>query len=535
MFLDFKDDVLAESLNKVLSGLLPHHNYDASTFASLYPTLQQVLPIEDTSGVYYVMYTVLEKYARLSSMVKTGDFQIRITRERFQNALENNLPDLILDPKCNIKELMDAEGKSSDITIPTVQQEIMGVLYTKCMELYMSCYDLEQSYEDAMSSIVDLQDNIKANVIETGMQMQRAIMSTGVKYGRKSYVGPLGWMEFTQELMRQVSEIGTPETGTLICNDIGKLSAIEKGVEERREPLAGYGVPQLDDQTPMMRHRLAVFVARENVGKTRIMLHLAAALLRKGVKPFFACGETPKDSIFIDLVTTYIFQEYGMHFTSSDITEEGMQMLTLEDQQLITSVKARLISNGPYIVENLSYDNVTATMTKAYNEGCQAFFIDHTQSLRGRKGRSMNELVTNLALDCREFKNEYPVYVCVASHPSTDLKDLMQKDKAKSLQISPTAQSSTLSTEADEVFILYENDLLKKQNLLGWMTYKRRGAPKIPSFYIKKEFHVCSFVYDAKYQGAATMDDEDINELISSMGYAEDLDIDDPDEISMDI
>ena len=42
-------------------------------------------------------------------------------------------------------------------------------------------------------------------------------------------------------------------------------------------------------------------------------------------------------------------------------------------------------------------------------------------------------------------------------------------------------------------------------------------------------------MYDAKYQGADTMDDEDINELISSMGYAEDLDIDDPDEISMDI
>ena len=49
----------------------------------------------------------------------------------------------------------------------------------------------------------------------------------------------------------------------------------------------------------------------------------------------------------------------------------------------------------------------------------------------------------------------FPAFICILSHPSSDVKDILQTDpeKIKNLQLSPAARSATLSQEADEIFI----------------------------------------------------------------------------------
>lgn len=517
MNLDFQDEALRECLNYIISALLPHKNYEPQNFSLLFPSLKQVVDTKAARGLYYLFYSIFDKYLAMAKTLPADKFQVRITRERFSSALENNLPDFIIEPQLDLPNLMAEEGKSADISIPTVHQEAMGVVYEKVMALYDLCFELEQSYEDAMSRIIDLKDIVKANLIETGLATQRLIMTTGTHIGRRYYRGAGGWLKYVQDLSRNIAELERTSEDDLECNSLDFVSALGQGATLLKSPLAGYGIPQLDDFTPMLRHRLAVFVAKENVGKTRVMIHLIARLIRNGVKPFFACGESPKELMFYNIVSSYIYQEYGMFFESQYLTGPGYESLSPEDQQIVNTAIARVAASGLVISNNLSYDTLSSKITHYYEKGCEAFFIDHTQSLRGRNGRPIGDLVTALALDCRELKNELPIYICVASHPGSELKELMQKDNLKNIQKSITAQSNALAQEADEVFILNETDYLRTQGLLSWTTYKRREAEKPPVFYIRKHFNVSAFEYDSKYQGANVVDEETLDGLIGSI------------------
>lgn len=526
MVLDFKDEVLCDTLNHVISGLLPHEKYDPQTFGLLYPTLITTLAMENVSGLHYVFYAIFDKYFSLQTASNAENFCVRITRDRFEKALANNLPDFILEPQLGVEALMNEEGKSGDISIPTIQNEAMGVVFTKAMFLYDTCFEMAQTYEDSMAYIIDLKDAIKANVIELGLQMQRAIMSTGIRVGRHFYRGTSGWMDYSQQLVRQVSELDTVADSSLVCDSVNVLSKVEAQAEEMSEGLAGYGIPQLDDRTPMLKHRLVVLVAKENTGKTKVITHLIATLIRANKKVYFACGESDPDSIFMRIVSSYIFQEYGLYFEEEEMRGEGLAALNEEDRQVVQTAKSRVAVSGVVINNSLEYDNVLPTFIRYQRKGYEAFFIDHTQSLKGRKSRKIGELVTSLALDCREFKVNFPVYVCLTSQPSTNLKDILQKDQTKDIHQSPTAQSSTPSQEADELFILTENDYLGKQNLLQWIVFKRRDAPKPAPFYIRKLFHVSSYQYDPNVQGGETMDAQELEGLIKHTGDADEEDED---------
>lgn len=536
MFLDFQDESLTGCLEGIISGLLPHANYSPETFGLLYPTLKSVLSIDDTRGLYYIFYTVLDKYMSLAASLPKGVFEVKITQDKFSNALGNNLPDLILDPKTMVTDLMAEEGKTADINIPTVQQEVMGVLYEKSIALYQRCFEMEQSMGDAMSRIVDLKDILRANLIMTGIGSQQVIMATGLYRGRKRYIGPNGWLEYMQALTREVSEMDRANEDDLVCDGLDIITRLDERNQEMAMPLAEYGVPQLDDFTPMLKHRLMVLVAKENTGKTQVCIHLIAKLIRAGVKPFFACGESPKGLMFNSIVASYLFQEYNMVFPTQYLSGEGYEMLNPDDKQTVDTAKARVISSGLVISNNLSYDTVQSKITYYHNKGCEAFFIDHSQSLRGRNNRKISDLVTGLALDCRELKNTLPIYICITSHPSTGLKDLFQREQTKDMQLSPTAQSAAPSQEADELFILNDTDYLKTQNLLEWIVYKRRGAVKPRPFYILKRFDVSSFVYDSRYQGVSGVDASTLDGLVSD-AIGEDIlggDDDDDDVIELD-
>lgn len=535
MILDFKDEQLCSCLNNIFSGLLPHAKYNPDTFTVLYPTLTGTLDVKDVRGLHYVFYVVFSKYYSLQTAVNADNFKVSITRERFEQALANNLPDLILEPQLDVESLMNEEGKSGDISIPTIQNEAMSLVFEKAMNLYEECFELERSYEDAMAYIVDLKDAVRANIIETGLQMQRAIMSVGYRFGRKTYRGTAGWLDFTQQLVREVTEMNVSTEDDLVCNSLDILPSLDTNAEEISSALGYYGIPQLDDYTPILRHRFAVLVARENTGKTKVVIHLIASLIRSGVKPYFACGETKPQRIFMQIVASYIFQEYGMYFTTSDLIEPGFSRLSEEDQQVVQTAKARVSCSGLIISDSLEYDTVLPAFTEAYRKGCEAFFIDHSQSLRGRKGRKIGDLVTSLALDCREFKNIYPVYVCLTSQPSANLKDILQNDQVKDIHQSPTAQSSTPSYEADELFILTETDYLKVQNLLQWVVYKRRDAAIPEPFFIKKLFHVSAYQYDPNVQGGSNLNISELEGMLRDNGSDfEDEDEEDENDMKID-
>lgn len=520
MRLDYSDNTFTSILNKILSGFLPHNNFNAEGFIQLYTALTQRIKENEMHGTYNVFRYILHRFYILSLDSNTVP---TITEDRFKGALETIVFDMVTDKNTDMYSLMAEDGESFDVSLPTSRDLAAQTLFAKTMQLYKECFSLQCSTEDALNSMVEFDEAIKRNYIDYTLICQQQILTTGLQLGRKFYHGGSGWLEYISSASKELSDFSNDSGKCLECNTYSDLTNIEKAMDRAAEPLTDYGIPNLDDETPILQHRLAVLIGRENVGKTKVMTHFVAKLIIDGVKPYIATGETTTYLYFFQVLSSYIYQKYSLHIPPNMLTEKNVKLLDKDEQQVVNTAKYFLMNSGMLIDDSLSYDTVIPTFVKYYNTGCRAFFIDHSQSLKGRAGRNINELVTSLALDCREFKNNYPVYVCVLSHPSAELKDILQKNpsKAHSLQVSPTAQSSTLSIEADEIFILYETELLTKQQLLGWITYKRRG-PKIDTIFIRKMFHVSSFLYSEDDQAGANAGDvEDITEALNI--YEEDL------------
>jgi hypothetical protein len=129
-----------------------------------------------------------------------------------------------------------------------------------------------------------------------------------------------------------------------------------------------------------------------------------------------------------------------------------------------------------------------------------AIFVDHTLALKmkGKETESLNAF----AINARNFKVDYPVYLCVLSHLSSLVK--VEIGKGKRATSSPTRGSSVLSNESDEILILMRNEMLSKQNLVAIDVYKRRDAPPILELQIVQMLSAySSFVYDTKFQNMA--------------------------------
>lgn len=501
MQLDYRDSALNGVLNKILSGFLPHKNFSPDTFITLYAMITDRISDKEMRNIYHPFRYILHRYYLLA--IDSGVVP-EITEEKFKGALENIVFDMVSDKRTEMQMIMAEEGQTLDLTVPVYREQAAQTLYRKVLELYRECFALEVSSTDALGLFVELDEAIKRNFIDVTVANQQEILTNGLQVGRFFYQGGDGWLSYISSASKELSDFSSNSGKCLECVSYNNLIDIEAAMDSASEPLCDYGIPLLDDETPMLQNRLTVLIGKENIGKTKVMTSLVAKLLINGVKPYVATGETTTNLYFFQVLSSYIYQKYDLHIPPNMLTTKKIATLDKEDQQIVNASKYFIMNSGLVIDDLLTYDTVIPTFTKYYNHGCRAFFIDHSQSLKGRKGRMIGELVTSLAMDCREFKNTHPAYVCVLSHPSSEFKDILQKDpdKAKTLQISPTAQSSTLSTEADEIFILYETQKLIKEKLLGWITYKRRG-PKVDTIYIRKQFHVSAFLYDDRDQAGA--------------------------------
>ena len=131
---------------------------------------------------------------------------------------------------------------------------------------------------------------------------------------------------------------------------------------------------------------------------------------------------------------------------------------------------------------------------------CDAYIIDHSFALTGGyDGDNGKRNIDNLAKDARNFRKNYPVYLMVLSHPSSYAKEYLSKDKK--VNYSATKGSQNLSTDADDVFVLRDNEVLQKEGLLAIENTKRRDASVIhDNIIMRKMFDVSHLEYDEKYQ-----------------------------------
>ncbi len=526
-----QDTLLQENLHKVISGLLPHDSYDPTLFGDLLRLMTSLIEPEEMYGEYYTLVDTLLCIRDIKQSIKT--YVPRLTRETLISTLVSNIPDLVRNEKVNIVKVLEMEGQDTNLEIEQVFENACNILYTRTIELYDECIALGISSTDSVTYMAALKSSFTTHVAQEALKVQAQILKSSIKIGRKIYSGPTDWLHYISVVHSEIAKrLEDEDERALTLDSMEKSDVLMQRLHASHQPLANYGIPPLDDETPMLRHRLVVVTAQENTGKTMLAVNWTINLVRNKRKILFMCGENNFEKMQPLLISNYIYQAYGMHVGINDIAD--MESLPPDMRRLVNIARAELMESGCVrLIKYFNYDTIYEELVAEYDKRpFDALIIDHSAALRG--DGTLFDNIQNLAIGLREFKNDYPVFNLVLSHLSTDAKEAIVKGKR--VETSPTKGNSTLSAEADEILILSSNELLAKQGLLQIQNYKRRGAEKVEDYMIiKKKFGVASFIWDEKLQNSMDATELGVHELESVYGEmdGDDYDIDE-DYIDMD-
>lgn len=497
-----QDEDLRGCVCKFISGLLPHDKFDSSVFSQNLNQLFAYIHRDEFQMEFRLLLNALSDLGKLKATIPS--YEPSLTRETFESLVTVNVYEAVINPEVGMKEWMDYEGMPSNMSLAKVREEASQKLYNRAIDLYDECFALEQDSREVLNLVPELKAAFMSNVSEQSIIAQTDIIRHGLRIGRRNLYGYDDWFNYTLKSFSEIRERlrEAEDSRTVMVNSVEASKALLSELHGLSVPIAKYDIPEIDRYTPILRHRLVVVVGKENIGKTKFAIDKSVNVLLAGYKVVYMCGESQKAKVYADILTNYIFKKYGIFVRSEhianpdDCPEEIAKIIGMSIDDIVS--QGRLI-----LSDEFHYDTLYEEMQGLYDT-CKfdMMVIDHSCALAGTTGDgSLQAKITKLAQDCKDFRKANPVCIMVTSHPSTTAKETDNKGKAT--MDSPTKGSQNLSADADEVFVLRDNETLRKQGLVSLENTKRRDAGKVLELIIlRKRFEACAFIYEPELQTA---------------------------------
>ena len=535
LIFDFVDDKgLSNILNRLIGCMLPHSKYDKSFYRDIHSSITRLIKTEEMDIPHSLLVETLGKLGNL--IVISDSYEPKLYEKDFEGILSSGLIDYIDRNRSRVSEWMAEQGEPVNLDIREHFDRSAQYIFSKSMELYSECYSTEEDSSNYPILVMTLREEFKSNVIAETHRVLSKILVEGCWIGRKKYSGYDDYLnvgiEMSSEIQLRLEEEEKDDVYTI--DDPIKTRELMQENEVASQVIANWDIPELDDFTPILRRRLTVICAAENVGKTFYACHTVAHLILEGKKVLFMCGESHKSEVYNKVVSSYIGKKFDMCVTEAQVG--GKEEISEEGQRLINLASIEISkSGGLSFIDSFHYDMFYVEAVKTYEKlKYDVLIIDHSMALEDSdrsKLRSDEDRVKELSVQARKFKKRFPVNVIILSHLSSKAEEELNKFKrAKS---SPTRASGVLSKEADEIFILYNTDALDKQSLVGMQIKKRRGArPPSNHIYLKFEYINVNVKYrfEDQLDSAATVKKEtlinDISRVLDDDNDEDDLELD---------
>ena len=526
-----RDEELQSACNKFISAMLPHENYDGTFFMSNLQALFKYIHFDEMTMEYRVLVSVLVQLGDIKEVFP--NFIPKLDRKSFEDVVMSSIGDAIVSPELGVREWLEYEGQNNNLSIETVREAACNKVYTRSMELYDVCWDLAQPSETAINQLPSLRAAFLAHVSMQSIETQVTIIKAQKRIGKKVWAGQEDWLLYYSQSCTEIQNRlqNAEDDSVLTLDTISKSDELLRGLSVFFTPIANYGIPALDGDettpgTPILRHRFVVVVGAENIGKTMFAVDTAVNVLMAGGKVAFMCGESQKAMIYSSIMMNYIHKKFGVFVMAPHLA--GLMECPEYVQKFIGIAKAELVASGNLtLVDSFSYETVYDELVSLYDQVKFDFLaIDHSCALAGSYGSgSVKDSVDHLASCVKTFRKKYPVCVMVTSHPSTMAKEQLAKNK--DIEGSPTKGSQNLSTDADEVFVLRDNEALRKAGLIELENTKRRNVARLTyRIVLKKQFAVCRFIYDETAQRAAEAISATAEDILDSVQEEDDDDYD---------
>lgn len=490
-------------IDNLVSCLLPHENYNGDYFIEVLDSLTKFVKITEMTCQYELLLSVLDKMRTITVMHK--EYRPKLDRNQFDIFLGSSIPDYLDTHGREVSNWMSDLGELVNLDIPKDVDSAKSFLYKASIELYDTCFSLAVDSSSYPALLISLRSAFKNNAIIEGQMVQRKILNNGVWIGRKNYKGSEDWLDYTSRYAAEIRERlnDNLDENTMLLNNLSQAEQLLEKNKAQSISLGNYGIPELDDATPMLRHRLVVLVAQTNTGKTLESCNLASTLLIANRRVVFMCGESLDNQIMNKILPSYIKKTRGLYVSETQIL--GIEEMSEEQHRLVRVALNEITESGNLIFRRtFTYDNVGQELRDMYLANpFDAVFIDHSAALSKAPGSKLffeKDCIDEEAKQLRDFKLDYPVFIFVTSHPSSDAsKELTKLKRVES--DSPTRSSGVLSKEADELFVMYKTPELDKQDKVGVQVCKRRLA-RCPRnhIFLKADYTASMFNYNEKDQ-----------------------------------
>lgn len=496
------DDELKDNLDTLISGMLPHENYDSLLFMDIHENILRYVKEDEMPLEYKILFNIIGDVIKIN--ISTSKFNPIISRDSVDIVLSNSLMRFISTDGYKYKEWFENRGIVPNFEVMTSVELASSKVYEEVMNVYDRCYEKKINSNEALTNLVAFKSAFLECVTITITQLQVEIIQGSLKYNRKFYKGPEGWISFMNMTLAELNNRMNDE----LHSESNHLNSLEKAItylEKARAmavPISSYGIPPLDNTIPLVSNRLTVICADEGIGKTQFCTYLANNTIRDSRKVLYMFGESDASELFTIVLRNFIYKKFQRFVTVDDI--KYPENASEDVQKLINLGVTELYKTGCYIDRQAyTYENLYEELVADYEKyHMDLVIIDHSASLNSTgELKTEKERIDALAIAVRNFKRDFPCQVIVTSHLSVEGRMELVKH-GKIYHASPTRGSGNLSKEADDVFVLTVTEKLEKQSLRGLHVTKRRGASKhsIGSIVLKVLYNCGEWVYDKRLQ-----------------------------------
>ena len=511
LLIQFENEDFRESFDSLLSGLLPHENYDPKMFLDILMGINRFVKVEEMTLEYRVLFNLIEDVLKVFSSVTKQSLFVTITRDLVSDTLQSNLMEFIIVNGYKFKDWFEKKGISPNFSIPLNQESGASALYNEVMELYDRCFEKATPSGEVFGRFLTFKNVYTSAVAQACLNAQVEIMTDKFWFNNRYYKGSEDWLSFisdnSKELETRLND--NLHTASINLNDSFKVEEIFRAARETFIPIGEFGIPDIDE-VPISTNMLCVLAGNSNAGKTLYACYLATNLLMNNKKVLFMCGEAPPAKILAHITSNLIYKKYNKFVTFQQILND---VNVSEEVQRLINLASIELSNNPNLTLRTaySYENLYKELVDDYEKyKMDAVFIDHSLTLL-RDGRTFTDkdCVDTLAVQCREFKRAFPVFVCVTSHLSVEAQQELSRKGVIMDTASVTKASATLHSEADSVIIIVSKPEFDKQGLRGFINYKSRGSAKTYKYdYMRVLFTANEWYYDLRDQdgGANSID-----------------------------
>lgn len=543
-YFDFRiTSEIQETLNKILSGCLPHENFDVDLAKTALEDLFRTVPIEETYGVTFLFFKVLKNMSTLK-MYMSG-YKDVLRRDVFDAALSASLDTAIISEGFDAKTFFDEFSVTFNLDIPSEMYDAKSFVYSEALNLYDELFEMAIPTSECSTWIATLRESIEHNITGRMISIAGQALTQGVPVDRKLYRGAADARKLMQFMVSDVNgRVASMNADMTSRHTATVLSSFEKSKEfdEKNKiqikPLYHMGIDPIDRLFMLSTQDIVTVVADEGVGKTRFAIDQAYRAIMEGCNILYICGETAQIIVKKSLEAMHIFNMYGLQFKPRELldpsTIEVDDMDKLEEYIVKINNATRDFyenpNHGKFVpLQSVYYETFSEEVKKcveAYD--IEMVFVDHVLALESNGnitplGRLQTKptRVTYL-YQCEDvLVKEYNIAFFNTSHPSTKTSEELRSGRKPSSRAG--AESAESSRYATMVVVLGTNDELKAQDMVIMYVNKiRSDAPIVDDIVLKRNGYGNRHDYDESLQHYAQGARSQFSEAEALALYGED-------------